>query len=58
MTSQLKDLDMPFEYIIRPKIELKNLLIAVGLSILIPTLSAMIPARYARKLMPAEALRK
>lgn len=58
MTTQLEGLDMPFEYIIRPLIRPLDLIIAVGLSIVVPALAAMIPARHARRLMPAEALRK
>lgn len=57
-TSQIENLDMPFEYIIRPQVGILELLIALLISIIVPSLAAMIPARYARKLMPAEALRK
>lgn len=58
MTTQLESLDIPYEYIIRPLIRPVDLVIAVGLSIIVPALAAMIPARHARRLMPAEALRK
>ena len=58
MTEQLQNVDMPVEYILRPVIEMKNLFIAVGISIIVPSLAAMIPARHVKKLMPAEALRK
>lgn len=57
-SSQMKDMKMPIEYILRPEVKIKDLLIAVGLSISVPALAAMLPARYVRKLMPAEALRK
>ena len=57
MTTQLQGLDMPFEYIIRPRIGILDLVISLSISIVIPALAAMIPARHARKLMPAEALR-
>ncbi|MDH5717062.1 MAG: FtsX-like permease family protein [Spirochaetia bacterium] len=57
-SKEVKDLTIPIEYIIRPVIAIKDLAIAVIVCIVVPTVSAMIPARYARKLMPAEALRK
>ncbi len=57
-TTQIENLDMPFEYIIRPKVGLMELLVALLISIIVPSLAAMIPARYTRKLTPAEALRK
>lgn len=58
MTEQLQTLDMPIEYILRPAIEIKNIFIAIGISIIVPSLAAMIPARHVKKMMPAEALRK
>ncbi|MDH5720004.1 MAG: FtsX-like permease family protein [Spirochaetia bacterium] len=57
-SQEVKDLTIPIEYVLRPVIAVKDLVIAVLICIIVPTLSAMIPARYARKLMPAEALRK
>jgi putative ABC transport system permease protein len=57
-TSQFENIDIPFEYILRPVVGITELLIALAISIIVPSLAAMIPARYARKLMPAEALRK
>ncbi|MBN2040914.1 MAG: ABC transporter permease [Spirochaetes bacterium] len=57
-TTQIENLDMPFEYILKPQIGILELLIALGISIIVPSLAAMLPARYAKKLMPAEALRK
>lgn len=57
-TSQFENIDIPFEYILRPAIGISELLVALLISIVVPSLAAMIPARYARKLMPAEALRK
>ncbi len=57
-SAQFENIDMPFEYILRPRIGIAELLIAVVISIIVPSLAAMIPARYARKLMPADALRK
>jgi putative ABC transport system permease protein len=58
MTSQMKSIDWPIEHIFKPKVEFIDLVVAALISIVVPALSAMIPARYARKLMPAEALRK
>lgn len=57
-SAQVENLDMPIEYIIRPKLKISDLLVGLVISIVVPTIAAMIPARYARKLMPAEALRK
>ncbi len=57
-TSQFENIEMPIEYIIKPKIHISDLIVAIALSIIVPSLAAMIPARYARKLMPADALRK
>ena len=57
-SSQLQSIEMPFEYILRPVVEITDLLTAVGMAIFVPAIAAMIPARYARKLMPSEALRK
>ncbi|MCP4135505.1 MAG: ABC transporter permease [bacterium] len=56
--SMVENMDAPIEYIIRPSISILYLLSAVALSIAIPALAAMIPARYSTKLTPAEALRK
>lgn len=58
LESSLSSLDMPIEYMLYPSLSLIALLSAVILSILVPALAAMIPARYARRLSPAEALRK
>ncbi len=58
LTSQFENIEMPIEYIIKPKIHISDLLVAIAISIIVPSLAAMIPARYARKLMPADALRK
>lgn len=48
----------PIEYVIHPTLSWVVLLIAVVISIVVPALAAMIPARYAGRLQPAEALRK
>jgi len=58
LSSQVSGIEMPFEYIVRPIITIRELFIALIISITVPTVAAMIPARYVRKLMPAEALRK
>lgn len=54
----LKGMEMPVEYIIYPQLRVADILTALGISVIVPTLAAMIPARYARRLTPAEALRK
>ncbi|MBN1595980.1 ABC transporter permease [candidate division FCPU426 bacterium] len=48
----------PIENILHPTISFWVMLSAIVLSIIVPALAAMIPARYAGKLQPAEALRK
>ncbi len=58
LSAQLQSFDMPIEYVLRPRVGMSELLVALFISIVVPALAAMIPARYARKLMPAEALRK
>lgn len=58
MQAAFQNVDMPLEYIIRPPVRLSQLAVAMGLTLLMPTLAAMIPARYAMKLTPAESLRK
>jgi ABC-type antimicrobial peptide transport system permease subunit len=54
----MKAIEMPFDYIMYPSLSFLSLLGAVVLCIIIPSVAAMIPARYSNKLMPAEALRK
>jgi putative ABC transport system permease protein len=56
--SAMNSLEMPLDSILYPTLSLWVLLTAIGLSIVVPALAAMIPARFARKLLPAEALRK
>ena len=51
-------MEVPIEYIIRPTVSVLNIVIAVVLSIVVPSLAAMIPARYTWKYLPADALRK
>ena len=58
MEEQMGSFDVPFDYIVKPVIQVSNLIFAIVLSIIVPALAAMIPARYARKLMPADALKK
>lgn len=54
----MSGMDMPVDYIMRPSISPDILVVTILLSILIPMLSTIIPARRAWKLMPSEALRK
>ncbi len=58
LEAMMRNFDMPFDYIMFPKLSLLSLLGAVVLCIIVPALAAMIPARYSNKLLPAEALRK
>lgn len=58
LQSAFQNVDMPIEYVVRPPVSLLQLGVALALSLIVPTLAAMIPARYAMKLTPAEALRK
>jgi putative ABC transport system permease protein len=48
----------PIEYVLHPTLSWVAFVSAIGISIVVPALAAMIPARYAGKLQPAEALRK
>lgn len=57
-STQLKSLEMPIEYVIHPVTQVKDLVIAVTIAIVVPACAAMIPARHAQRLMPAEALRE
>lgn len=57
-SSSLGSLDFPMKMIIYPSIGLESLIATIIMAVAISTLSAMIPARHARKLMPAEAIRK
>ncbi len=54
----MQGIALPMEYIIRPQMGWDVLMITIFLSILVPALSTIYPARHAGKLMPAEALRK
>jgi ABC-type lipoprotein release transport system permease subunit len=53
-----KSLNFPIEYIIKPSVDISVILVTVIIAIVISSFSAMLPAHYARKLMPAEALKK
>ncbi len=55
---QAKNMDLPFNFVVRPYIGIDVLIIAILAAVIISSLAAMIPARSAGKLMPAEALRK
>lgn len=54
----LKNLDLPINYIIHPKLRMIDVFIGFAISLLVPVLAAMIPARYVKKYTAAEALRK
>lgn len=56
--SAMANVDMPIKAIIYPSMSVESLIMTVILAIMISTLSAMIPAKFAKRLMPAEALRK
>jgi len=58
LQAALSSVKVPFEYIVRPELSIMALITAIGLSIIVPALSAMIPACWASRLLPAEALRK
>ncbi len=58
LEASLDALEMPLDNIFHPTLSVGVLFLVIGLSIVVPALAAMIPARYARKLQPAEALRK
>lgn len=58
LEASLDALEMPLDNIFHPTLSIWVLFLVIGLSIVVPALAAMIPARYARKLLPAEALRK
>ena len=49
--------DFPVDSILYPEAGIAILLLTIALGIIIPALSAMIPARHAKKYTPAEALR-
>lgn len=54
----MRGVDLPVEYIMRPSISPEVLALTILLSIIIPMASTIMPARYAWRLMPAEAIRK
>lgn len=56
--SAMEALDLPFKFQIYPSVSVMVLIITIFLAIVISALSAMWPARTAKKLTPAEALRK
>lgn len=58
MQKALSSVSIPFDYIIRPEISAGTIFTALLLSLLVPAVTAMIPALYTRKLQAAEALRK
>ncbi len=56
-SSWLKNRETPIDMIVYPSADLQVLVIAVCMAVLISAISAAIPAWYARKLPPVEALR-
>lgn len=54
----MQGVDFPMEYIIRPFINYTGLVIVFIFAAIIPAISAMIPAKYAKKLTAAQALRQ
>lgn len=50
--------DFPVNFIMRPSIKPKLLIITILMGIIIPALASMFPARYTKKFMPAQMLRK
>ncbi len=54
----MQGMDFPVNYIIRPYAGFELLPVTVILSILVPAVAAYFPARYAKNLSAAEALRK
>jgi putative ABC transport system permease protein len=58
LADAFSNVDMPIEYVVRPAASPGVFVTTVLLSILVPALAAAIPARKARKLAPAEALRR
>ncbi len=53
-----KGMEFPIESVLRVETKGTDFLISLMVSIIIPPLAAMIPARFAGRLTPAEALRK
>ncbi len=58
MESALSGMDYPMTYVIRPYTGIEILFITVFLAIIVTSIAAYFPARYAKKLSAAEALRK
>lgn len=57
-TAAMKGVDMPLSNVIYPAIGIEIPVISILFSITMTAAAAMIPARYARRFTPAEALRK
>jgi putative ABC transport system permease protein len=55
---QFRNVDLPFNFVLYPFIGPEVLFISIIMAVLMSGLAAMIPARNASSLMPAEALRK
>lgn len=57
LEGMLKNVEMPVEYIIHPKLSLLDIFNVLILATIVPVISSMIPARYIRRYLPSEALR-
>ncbi len=55
---QMKTVDMPLNFIVYPYIGANVLILTILMAVFMSSVAAMIPARSAGRLMPAEALRK
>jgi putative ABC transport system permease protein len=55
---QFKTVDIPFSFVLHPYIGPYVLIITVAMAVFMSSIAAMIPAKSAGRLMPAEALRK
>ncbi len=58
LSSAMSTTDFPIDFIVKPKIQIGNIITTLILSIITPAIAAMIPAKYARKLTPVDALRQ
>ncbi len=54
----ISTIDMPFPYIMKPKVDVYQPIIAMIITITVPVISSMISARRIRRISPADALKK
>ena len=50
-------IEFPVEYVIYPAVAWWHIFIVLGMAMVVPTIAAMIPARYVKRYLPADALR-